>query len=766
MLRPRFVPVDEPALKETSAQRGPAHYELPLYQLSSRLQVRQSLHALASLAAVVAIAGVAFLVLRCYAGSLRTATTARHSERRLASGEGGQGPWPFGGSGELEKSCEEPAEQGPPRPPQGGRHQPLPPATAGAEAGTSGAVRRPGTRPTGGKDMAKMRRLYKKEALKATHLRHDHPYDLPSSSDESTPRGSPTYALTSTEGKFDVDQSDCDTVSQAADVSREREGSRGAESSSSEGESSHEVLSELDAAYLAFLHEIQSVVFEEESIEAEEESLLDLLWTTSDVFHASPERQAPTEALAAGMPLVTGVSAPMRTDQQEVTSIPPSSGRPCSSKSQQETPFGRAHEESSVEKPSSSKKRKRLEEYGKQATWEQEAPETKRPHFPSATGSTSQALLTAKEEHVSPSDSGQVEKMAGASGEEQESSGTESSALKDQDSSELLNELLEEYLGETLHGGESFAARQLLLQPEEEASLDFILELLQKPQASTQREATAEAAIAGPSTGVGTTQPEGHAQPGPSTDVEATQDDLTAPQSEPRPSSFAMAMQQENRSGQHPFVLLPRGWPHGMAFPGDLANVHFTTRPKSSFPVILNSIRAILAKDILNVEDMKMLSASAFQLMGYIGCCLARKVESVYISYDVVPMARRFLAGYYLLAACQVLGPTMRLEEWWHSRMRLPLSPPSWWTEAHSHHLQEGRSSELLQSLVKGVQILSKCQLPPPALTVHILRSLLCQERILQYFTHPAFASWREMDAGFISETSPDSASASSGDED
>ncbi|KAL8438929.1 hypothetical protein Efla_007204 [Eimeria flavescens] len=160
------------------------------------------------LAAVVAIAGAAFLVLRCYAGSLRIATRARHSERRLASGEGGEGPWPFGGSGELEGSCEEPDEQQPPRPAQGGCHQPLPPATAGPEDNTSGAARRPGTRPTHGKDMAKMPRLYREEGFRAAHVRHDHPYARPSSSDESTPPSSPQPAPTSAQGERDVNQSE------------------------------------------------------------------------------------------------------------------------------------------------------------------------------------------------------------------------------------------------------------------------------------------------------------------------------------------------------------------------------------------------------------------------------------------------------------------------------------------------------------------------------------------------------------------------------
>ncbi|KAL8431324.1 hypothetical protein Efla_004197 [Eimeria flavescens] len=703
MLRPRAVLVDKPALKEASAQWDPAHYDLPLSRLSRRLQARPRRGFLHALAAVVAIAGVAFLVLRCYAGSLRIATRARHSERRLASGEGGEGPWPFGGSAELEGSCEEAAEQQPPGPAQGGRRQPLPPATAGPEDNTSGAARRPGTRPTHGKDMAKMLRLYMEEALEAAHLRDDHP----SSSDESTPPGSPQPAPTSAEGQRYVNRSDSDTVSEAAGVSGERERGRGTESSSSEGEGSVGSLDDLDAEFLAFLDKLQSAVFEEGRVEAEKKALLDLLWTTADAPHASPERQAATEGLPPGMPLVTGVSPPPKTDQQAVTSIPPSSGSSRSSTSQQEAPFGKPHEESRVERPSSSKKRKRLEEHGEHGILQEEAPAAKKPHFSSATGSTLQTVLAAKEEHVSPSESGRAEEVAGAFGEEGESSGTRSSAFEDQDSSDLLNELLGEYLGETLHAAESSAA-----------------------------------------------QVEGHAQAGPATDVEATQDELPAPQSAPRLSSFATALQQENRYRQHPFVRLPRSWPHGMVFPGNFVNVYFAARPKRPLAAILNSIRAILAKEILEKDDMEVLSASTFELMGHIGCSFFREMQSLRASHNIQTMAKRFLAAFYLLAACQVLGPTMRLEEWWTDRMRLPLSPPAWWTEAHRQHLQEGRNSELLWSLIKGVQILSECRLPPPEITVYIMRSLLCQEGTVQYFTHPEFNAWREMDAAFISETS------------
>ncbi|KAL8425977.1 hypothetical protein Efla_007776 [Eimeria flavescens] len=223
---------------------------------------------------------------------------------------------------------------------------------------------------------------------------------------------------------------------------------------------------------------------------------------------------------------------------------------------------------------------------------------------------------------------------------------------------------------------------------------------------------------------------------------------------EPRLSAFATALQQENRYRQHPFVRLPRSWPRAMVFPGNFANSHFSTRPKRPLPATLNSIRAILAKEILEKDDMEVLSASTFELMEHIGCCLFRPIQSSKTSHNVETMAKRFLAGYYLLAACQVLGPTMRLGEWWSSRMRLPLSAPAWWTEAHSQHLQGGRNSELLRSLIKGVQILSERRLPSPEITVHIMRSLLCQERTVQYFTHPEFNVWREIDAAFISETS------------
>ncbi|KAL8436992.1 hypothetical protein Efla_007415 [Eimeria flavescens] len=853
MLRPRFLPVDKPALEEVSAQTDPAHYDLPLSRLSNRLQARPRrgfLHALAALAAVVAIAGVAFLVLRCYAGSLRIATRARHSERRLASGEEGEGPWPFGGRGELEESCEEPAEREPPGPAQGGLHQPLPPATAGPEDNTSGAARRPGTLPTRGKDMAKIWGLYKKEAPEAAHLRRDHPSSsnestppgspqsarsllqataglevrrpgtrptrgkditkmrrvykkealeaahlrqyYPSSSHKSAPSGSPQPAPISAEGERDVNQSDSDTVSEAAGVSGEREGGRGTESSSSEGEASDGSLNDLDEGLLAFLDELQSAVFEEGRVEAEKKALLELLWTTSDALHASPERQPTTEALTLGMPLVTGVSPSPKTDQQAVTSIPPSSGPSTSSKPQQ-APFGKPHEASGVERPSfskkkavfsasSSKKRKRLEEYGEHGDLHEEAP-AKKPHFPSATGTTSQAVLAAKEEHVSPSDSGRVEEVAGAFAEEEASSGTESSALEDQDSSELLNQLLEEFLRETLHAAESSAAAayELLLQPEEEISTDFFFELIQEPHASTQREATAEAPIAKPSTDLETTQREGDAQAGPSTDVEPTQDDHPPPESEfqqlafalsgviwlePMLSSFATALQRETRYRQHPFVRLPRDWPRGMAFPGIFAGLRFSTRPKRSLAAILESIRAILAKEILEKDDMEVLGASAFELMGHIGCCFFRPIRSSKPADNVEGLGKRFLAGYYLLAACQVLGPTMRHEEWWTSRMRLPLSPPAWWTEADSHHLQEGRHSELLRKLIKGVQILSERRLPSPEITVYIMRNVLCQEGILQCFTHPEFNAWREIDAAYISETSPDSASASSEEDD
>ncbi|KAL8440597.1 hypothetical protein Efla_007208 [Eimeria flavescens] len=827
MLRPRFLPVDKPALKEVPAQTDPAHYDLPLSRLSSRLQARPRrgfLHALAALAAVVAIAGVAFLVLRCYAGSLRIATRARHSERRLASGEEGEGPWPFGGRGELEESCEEPAEREPPRPAQGGLHRPLPPATAGPEDNTSGAarrpgtlptrgkdmakiwglykkeapeavhmrldhpssssestppgspqsarsllqatagleVRRPGTRQTRGKDMAKMRRVYKKEALEAAHLRQYHS----SSSDKSTPSGSPQPAPISAEGERDVNQSDFDTVSEATSVSGEREGGRGTESSSSEGEGSDGSLNGLDEGFLAFLHEIQSAVFEEGRVEAEKKALLELLWTTSDALHASPERQPTTEALTLGMPLVTGVSPSPKTDQQAVTSIPPSSGPSTSSKPQQ-APFGKPHEASGVERPSSSKKkavfsassskkRKRLEEYGEHGDLHEEAP-AKKPHFPSATGTTSQAVLAAKEEHVSPSDSSRVEEVAGAFAEEEASSGTESSALEDQDSSELLNQLLQEFLRETLHAAESSAAAayELLLQPEEEISTDFFFELIQEPDASTQREATAEAPIAKPSTDLESTQREGDAQAGPSTDVEPTQDDHPPPES----------VRAKHMASQAAHVLLC------------LCNW-------------LCTLRSDMACDLRPGYPMPSLALDDSQLnisLTHICCLSDAGTHAIFICNgraarkQISPaslcsftkglaswhgVSRDIRRSYYLLAACQVLGPTMRHEEWWTSRMRLPLSPPAWWTGADSHHLQEGRHSELLRKLIKGLQILSERRLPSPEITVDIMRNVLCQERILQCFTHPEFNAWREIDAAYTSETSPDSASASSGEDD
>ncbi|KAL8435453.1 hypothetical protein Efla_004177 [Eimeria flavescens] len=199
----------------------------------------------------------------------------------------------------------------------------------------------------------------------------------------------------------------------------------------------------------------------------------------------------------------------------------------------------------------------------------------------------------------------------------------------------------------------------------------------------------------------------------------------------------------------HPFYRLPRVPSNVLLNPTDFT-YYFKSVPCYALPVVLTKIFKILIKEKLTARDMQELFQTVPDLMAYIGRYCNKPLQPLKAAHIFGPLASRFLAAYYLLSACQVLGPVMSLHQWWQPYMTTALADPAQWSLSKGGIPRSGRRVALVDILVRGMESLRQKQRPSPELVINALKGILSGEISAVAFRSPEWEEWRVADANFF----------------
>ncbi|KAL8441555.1 hypothetical protein Emag_007067 [Eimeria magna] len=202
---------------------------------------------------------------------------------------------------------------------------------------------------------------------------------------------------------------------------------------------------------------------------------------------------------------------------------------------------------------------------------------------------------------------------------------------------------------------------------------------------------------------------------------------------------------------QHPFYRMPNFWPQDVTLPPLTPFRHLSSRPRGHLSDALERVRAILAKERLDEADIRCLQETGKNLLAFAGRYLSSALSKQFTSRLVKNLTLRVLVAHYLLAVCQVVGPSMRKEAWWFYSMNRVLAPPVDWRPQPLSDAGQGERQwgTLLHTLHEAMCVLRRGERLSPDSVVYIMRQTFCVPPTLRYFQGPDWEGWRQAERNF-----------------
>ncbi|CDJ35951.1 uncharacterized protein EMH_0046740 [Eimeria mitis] len=165
--------------------------------------------------------------------------------------------------------------------------------------------------------------------------------------------------------------------------------------------------------------------------------------------------------------------------------------------------------------------------------------------------------------------------------------------------------------------------------------------------------------------------------------------------------------------------------------------------PRTNTPKTLASIRQLLVKEQLTADELQSLIDLA-----------AKVVKNVYnmgkFRKGLVPLRevrehvmRRFIIADALWGICEVVGPSMRKEEWWKQVMEKLLLFPS--ASVTSGHMQTGRF-QVVRRFVAALQMYREGRRPAPREVIELKREVFCSPEAPPPFRSREYDIFRDDD--------------------
>lgn len=162
----------------------------------------------------------------------------------------------------------------------------------------------------------------------------------------------------------------------------------------------------------------------------------------------------------------------------------------------------------------------------------------------------------------------------------------------------------------------------------------------------------------------------------------------------------------------------------------------------------LRLLRPLLAKDILNIGEMKALLNCAYSLVAYSSKWNSSEFQGLPASHTLIRLAYRLLVADALLCICVILGPAVMKPNAWWDRFAERLTAPS-----RIMPYRERSSSTSIRQLeakfLKALDMYKQQRRPPEAVLVELKRKIFCLPCIHTEFYRQTWDAWRKDDEEF-----------------
>ncbi|KAL8434488.1 hypothetical protein ACSSS7_003134 [Eimeria intestinalis] len=215
---------------------------------------------------------------------------------------------------------------------------------------------------------------------------------------------------------------------------------------------------------------------------------------------------------------------------------------------------------------------------------------------------------------------------------------------------------------------------------------------------------------------------------------------------------------------QHPFSKIPVSWPRDASLPEFDFEGRFSASPDAPLSTLLEEARRILARQDLSLGDVRTLQRLGGHLVSYAGRFFKRLVGLTSDAGLVPRLGNRVLLAHYLLLVCEVVGPSMRREQWWGPHMAHILTPPPGWQPLSESgvFLQRKGRGVLVKMLIDATAILRRGERLPARLIVPIMQQLICSPDTQKCFKGKGWRGFRRANRQFLGISPADSTSSDS----
>ncbi|CDJ36206.1 LOW QUALITY PROTEIN: uncharacterized protein EMH_0069860 [Eimeria mitis] len=215
----------------------------------------------------------------------------------------------------------------------------------------------------------------------------------------------------------------------------------------------------------------------------------------------------------------------------------------------------------------------------------------------------------------------------------------------------------------------------------------------------------------------------------------------TGPLDAPRPLHSQIPA-DEGALRHHPFYRLPRADCSHNLIPFSFSRATILT-PQTRIPEVLTSIQTLLMKPHLGSDEVQSLMMLAEKLVKDV-FCMGRFTKGFVRFWSLCEsIMRRFIIADALWSICEVVGPSMRMQEWWGPVMDRLLVLPS----AKVSFLQTQTDRFLIvRRLIAALHTYRAGRRPSASEVIALKREIFCSGNGPGSFRSPAYDMFRSID--------------------
>lgn len=202
----------------------------------------------------------------------------------------------------------------------------------------------------------------------------------------------------------------------------------------------------------------------------------------------------------------------------------------------------------------------------------------------------------------------------------------------------------------------------------------------------------------------------------------------------------------------HPYYRLPLGHSGAELPVFDYVAACAAPSETARLSEMLRVMRPLLAKEILNEEEMKALYNCANPLVACSSKWSSSDFSNLTAYGALTLLPYRLLVADAVWVICKILGPSvMKQDAWWDIFMERLAAPHH--LEAYRVRPSSSHQRSLVQKFLQALDTYRKGQRPEASLLVELKQKIFLMPCIYTKFQQPVWQAWRDDDEKFKKET-------------